>query len=132
VWLHQQLQQLLDGHAVTDTLNEQRLQQPAQDVLARMQPGNLLLQQQQQQHGRLSPSRPQTNKAALTKPPAADEDSQAVEAATGLCNWQDTTGLHAQTSQLLLAARQPGGPLDVARLQQQEALYSAAFNELCR
>ncbi|KAF6260393.1 hypothetical protein COO60DRAFT_1637651 [Scenedesmus sp. NREL 46B-D3] len=38
---------------------------------------------------------------------------------------------HVQTSQLLLAARQPQGSLDGACLQQQEALYSAAFNELC-
>lgn len=111
LWLQQQLQSLIDSHATADSSNEQRLQQPAQRILASAQPEYLLFQQQQQHAGDSSP---------------------AADAAAGEYEWLDSTGLQAQTSQLLSGARQPAGPLDVPRLQQQEALYSAAFNELCR
>jgi hypothetical protein len=138
LWLHQQLQHLLDSHAAADSSHEQHLQQPAQHILASVQPEYLL---QQQQHALLSPARPHTSKVSGLKSPEANhtaegvdagDSSQAADAAASICEWQNSTGLQAQTSQLLLAARQPGGPLDVARLQQQEALHSAALNELCR
>eukprot|EP00878_Enallax_costatus_P033734 GHUV01037287.1.p1 GENE.GHUV01037287.1~~GHUV01037287.1.p1 ORF type:complete len:714 (+),score=230.60 GHUV01037287.1:420-2561(+) len=46
-------------------------------------------------------------------------------------SWGET-GLEQQTSQMLLLAQGADGALDVNLLQQQEAIYSAAFHELCR
>jgi hypothetical protein len=143
VWLHQQLRLLLDSHAAAGSSNEQHMQQHAQHILASVQPEGMLLQlQQQQQQAAASASRPFTSVPAQTldslsaactaEVGVASMGSQAACEGSGLEEWLDSTGLQAQTSQLLLAARQPEGSLDVVVLQQQEALYSAAFNELCR
>jgi hypothetical protein len=146
VWLHQQLQLLLDSHAGTDCSNEQHPQQHVQHILKSVHPEGMMLhlQQKQQQQQAVIPAaskKPFTSIAAQSCEPftanaAAVPDatcgSQTAQKGCGLGEWLDSTGLQAQTSQLLLAAKQPAGLLDVARLQQQEALFSAAFNELCR
>jgi hypothetical protein len=141
VWLHRQLQLLLDNHAAAGGLNEQHLQQHAQQILASVQPECMLWQVQQQQ-AVMPAARPYTSIAAQSSEPRAAEAAEAegasmgsqtaYEGGSGLQEWLDSIGLQAQTSQLLLAAMQSDGSLDVVRLQQQEALYSAAFNELCR
>jgi hypothetical protein len=140
VWLHHQLQLLLDSHAAAGSSIEQHLQQHAQQILASVQPESMLSQVQQQQAA-MPAARPYISIAAQSSDPRAAEaegagaasmGSQTACKGSGLQEWLDSTGLQAQTSQLLLAAMQPEGSLDVVRLQQQEALYSAAFNELCR
>lgn len=76
--------------------------------------------------------------ATRRPPPSAPATAAQLASATGTTSaytvdqtWLQT-GLEVQTSQLLLLAQGPEGALIIDELQQLEAVYSAAFHELCR
>lgn len=124
-WLEQQLEQLMQQRPTIAQLEQQ-------DFAAMHDTSRSMTTSPAARHSTAT-ARPGSSSPSAVQRSIAASGNTSNKGVAGFEQqiWGET-GLEQQTSQLLLLAQGADGELDVNLLQQQEAIYSAAFHELCR